>query len=114
MKRKKANSTIIDKINKSAKFLNELQNFTNGILHFILTFKEIEEEQRKSLLQQQVKKQESPYEILGVSEEDPLELIKEIYRTKAKFYHPDKGGTDKKFIKIDTAYKKILKTKAGE
>lgn len=106
MKRRKANLSNI--INKGSEFLNNLQSFTNGVLYFLKTFEGV-------IKEQQIKNQESPYTILGVSEDDPEELIKEIYRTKSKYYHPDKkGGDNEKFIKMNTAYKKILKLKKEE
>ena len=33
------------------------------------------------------------YDTLGVSPDDPLELIDDVYRKKSMYYHPDKGGS---------------------
>lgn len=52
----------------------------------------------------------SPYLILGVTKEDPRKLVDEIYKLKAKYYHPDNTATGnrEKFIKIKNAYDKIV------
>ena len=51
------------------------------------------------------------YDILGVSPDDPVELIKDVFRRKSMYYHPDKGGTDEKFKRLDAAYKLIMQTR---
>jgi len=51
------------------------------------------------------------YDILGVSPDDPVDLIKRVYNNKAQFYHPDKGGAPEKFKKLTAAYELILKTR---
>jgi len=49
------------------------------------------------------------YDILGVSPDDPVELIKDIFKRKSMHYHPDRGGTDEKFIRLNKAYELIMK-----
>ena len=49
------------------------------------------------------------YDILGVSPDDPVDLIKDVYRRKSMYYHPDKGGTDEKFKRLKSAYDLIMK-----
>ena len=51
----------------------------------------------------------SPYLILGVTKDDPHELIDAVYKLKAKYYHPDnkQTGNSEKFMKIKNAYDKI-------
>jgi len=51
----------------------------------------------------------SPWVILGVSKNDPVELIDAIYKLKVKYFHPDnpKTGDSEKFIKLKEAYDKI-------
>ena len=51
------------------------------------------------------------YDTLGASPDDPLELIKDIYRRKSQFYHPDKGGDPEKFKRLTAAYELILKSR---
>lgn len=48
-----------------------------------------------------------PYVILGVSRDDPPELIDAVYKLKVKFYHPDKGGDSEKFLRLRNAYDEI-------
>ena len=38
--------------------------------------------------------------ILGLDEEATLEEIKEAYHTKAKEFHPDKGGQDEQMKRL--------------
>lgn len=51
---------------------------------------------------------DDPYGILGVRPEDPIELVKSVYRAKARHLHPDKGGDAEAFKRLDAAYKAIL------
>ena len=52
------------------------------------------------------------YGILGVSPDDPLGLMEEVFRKKASFYHPDKGGDAAKFKRIQAAIDTIRKARA--
>ncbi len=47
------------------------------------------------------------YDILGVSPDDPIDLIKDVFKRKSMYYHPDKGGTDEKFKRLNKAYELI-------
>ena len=47
---------------------------------------------------------ENYYEILGVSESSTQEEIKKAFREKSKVMHPDKGGNEEDFKKINEAY----------
>ncbi len=54
------------------------------------------------------------YDILGISPDDPLGLIDDVYRKKSMYYHPDKadkGGTDEKFKRLNAAYELIKKNR---
>ncbi len=51
------------------------------------------------------------YGILGASPDDPLELIKDVYKRKAFFYHPDRGGDPNKFKRLSNAYEVICKAR---
>jgi len=50
----------------------------------------------------------NPYVILGASENDSHDIIKEKFRKLAKTNHPDKGGDTEEFVKINEAYRQIL------
>ena len=56
-----------------------------------------------------------PFVVLGVSKDDPVELVEAVYKVKAKFYHPDnkETGNITKFIKIHDAYEKVMRVKNG-
>lgn len=52
------------------------------------------------------------YDILGAGPDDPIDLIKELYRKKSTFYHPDKpGGSAEKFKRLTEANDLILKSR---
>jgi len=51
------------------------------------------------------------YGIVGTSPDDPIDLIKDIYRRKVTFYHPDKGGDPNKFKRLQNAYEVICKAR---
>ncbi len=52
------------------------------------------------------------YDFLGVTPDDPTDLIKDVYRKKAMYYHPDKkGGTDEKFKRITEAFERIIRSR---
>jgi DnaJ-class molecular chaperone len=50
-----------------------------------------------------------PYDVLGVARGASDDMIKTAYRKKAKKHHPDKGGNEEDFLKIQDAYQ-ILST----
>jgi len=60
-------------------------------------------------------KVEDCYEILGVSAEDDLATIKQVYRSLSKAYHPDVNKSkraEEKIKKINDAWSKIQKLKS--
>ena len=50
---------------------------------------------------------ENYYEVLGVSENATQEEIKKTFRSKSKELHPDRGGNEEEFKKINEAYSVI-------
>ena len=54
------------------------------------------------------------YDILGVSPDDPIELIKDVFRRKSMYYHPDKGGTEDKFKRLNKAYELVLSNRGAK
>lgn len=48
--------------------------------------------------------QENFYSILGVGENATQDEIKKAYRDKSKIHHPDRGGSEDEFKKINEAY----------
>lgn len=51
------------------------------------------------------------YDVLGVAPDDPVEMIKDVYRRKSMYYHPDKGGSEEKFKRLNKAYEMIMKSR---
>ena len=47
---------------------------------------------------------ENYYQVLGVSENASQEEIKKAFKEKSKITHPDKGGSEEEFKKINNAY----------
>jgi DnaJ-domain-containing protein 1 len=56
---------------------------------------------------------EDAYDVLGVSKDDPDELIKKVYNQKVQFYHPDHGGDQEKFKRITRALDIIMKSRGN-
>ena len=54
------------------------------------------------------------YDILGVSPDDPIDLIKSVYSRKSQFYHPDKGGDEAKFKRLTQAFELIMKSRGAK
>jgi len=54
-----------------------------------------------------------PYEVLGVSRDATLSEIKKAHKVLALANHPDKGGDQEKFRKIQEAYDMLTKSDAG-
>jgi len=51
--------------------------------------------------------------ILGVEPTVSVEEIKSVFRAKAQYAHPDKGGDPERFKRIQKAYDYIIKVKGG-
>ncbi len=93
---------LLDRLRKAEKF---------GVQYVALTStKEViavngasERERRLELL--------DAYDILGISPDDPTELIERTFRTKSMYYHPDKGGNPEKFKRLAAAYDLVMKAK---
>lgn len=51
------------------------------------------------------------YDFLGVGPDDPIELVKDVYRRKSMYYHPDKGGDPEKFKRLTRAYELICNSR---
>ena len=64
-------------------------------------FKRQEEEPKRQFF--------DPYEVLGVSRDDPIEKIEMVYKKLAKIYHPDnqETGNEEVFKRINMAWRKI-------
>lgn len=48
-----------------------------------------------------------PFSILGVDMNATHEEVKKAYREKARAAHPDAGGSNEKFVKVQAAYEAI-------
>lgn len=63
------------------------------------------ETQRKQLLL-------DAFDFMGVSPDDPTQLIRDVYRKKTMYYHPDKvGGNEEKFKRLQMAYEAIMESR---
>jgi hypothetical protein len=49
-----------------------------------------------------------PYQTLGISRTCTREEVKQVFRVRAWYAHPDRGGENATFIQLCTAYKLIL------
>ncbi len=82
----------------------------NGVQYMGLTFTtdvasvNQEASRKESLLE--------AYDILGVSPDDPLDLVKSVYRSKSLYYHPDKNpGEQEKQKRLNLAYETVMKSR---
>jgi hypothetical protein len=56
----------------------------------------------------------NPFETLYVAENAPREVVHAAYRALARKFHPDIGGDEDEFKKIDAAYRAIRKARRRE
>lgn len=62
----------------------------------------------QALQQQQNLDSMTPYEILGVSKNFTWEELKQAYKVRARFVHPDKGGSEYLFNTVTEAFKQLV------
>lgn len=53
----------------------------------------------------------TPFSVLFVAEDAPIEVVKAAYRVLAAVYHPDHGGSNDQMVKLNEAYEKICARK---
>ena len=58
-----------------------------------------------------MKMRNNPWDILGIEQSASLEDVKLAYKRLALVYHPDKGGTDTDFARIQQAYEVLKERK---
>lgn len=58
---------------------------------------------------------DTPWRVLGVDPLDPVGLVTEVYRVKAKWFHPDnpRTGNELRFRQIKEAYEAIKGERQG-
>lgn len=54
---------------------------------------------------------EDAYDVLGVSCDDPSDLVKKVYQQKVQFYHPDHGGDPERFKRVTRAFEAVMKSR---
>lgn len=61
------------------------------------------------------KRVRSAYEVLGVSLDDPLDLVWDVYRAKAKYLHPDNlaTGDEQAFKELKAAWDHVQRVRNG-
>ena len=52
--------------------------------------------------------------VLGVEPDASVEEVKRVYQAKAQFAHPDKGGDEERFKRLQKAYEHIVKVKGAK
>lgn len=52
---------------------------------------------------------EDPYAALYLTPKAPYSLVKAVYRHLVKEHHPDAGGDQEQFLRLQNAYEKITK-----
>ena len=60
--------------------------------------------QNDVLTKNRIRRSINDFDILGIPRDSDLSTIKKAYRMLAKVYHPDKGGDEEVFKKIQGAY----------
>lgn len=55
----------------------------------------------------------NPHEALYVAEDAPVEVVKAAYRALVHKYHPDQGGNEADFRRVDEAYRAVMKLRQG-
>ncbi len=54
------------------------------------------------------------YDAIGCAPDDPVDLVKDIYKKKAMRYHPDAGGDQERFKRLQTAYELVMKSRGQQ
>lgn len=56
---------------------------------------------------------DDPYYILGVTTDDPVALVHDVYRVKVRHLHPDnkKTGNAERFQRVEMAYRAIKQSR---
>ena len=54
-----------------------------------------------------MKTRNNPWDILGIEQSASLDDVKLAYKRLAMRYHPDKGGSDTDFARIQSAYETL-------
>ncbi len=94
---------LIDRLRIAEKHGVQYQGLTYSKEIFTASPVDTEKQRKEDLL--------DAYDILGGSPDDPIDLIKELYRKKSMFYHPDHGGSPEKFKRLTDAYNLILENR---
>lgn len=58
-----------------------------------------------------MRQRNNPWDILGIEQSASLEDVKAAYKRLALKYHPDKGGSESDFTRIQTAYEVLKERK---
>ena len=52
----------------------------------------------------------SPFEVLGIETDADEETVEQAYRRRVKETHPDRGGDEAEFSRVNEAYERLKET----
>lgn len=107
--KKKQNQDMSKMLDKTAKAFESGASFLASAQSITMMVSGMIEANRAAKQQMRKQQEPTPYQVLGVMDNASDDEVTAIYRTKSKFYHPDKGGDPNIFMAIKTAYERIKK-----
>ena len=113
-KRKNAGIEILDSFLNSP-FASTFDDKLRQVLGLPLKVKVVDEKLKRQAqeagekIRKRMKEDYRCYKILGVDPSAEEEVVKSAYKAKARLFHPDHTGSDKRMAEINQAYEDICK-----